>query len=65
MSILKKLGIALIVIVLVLLVAGWWVMRGSPAQYSVEEVTGDDPVLAEPDPQLVPTVKIARPIGWE
>ena len=65
MSILKKLGIALIVIVLVLLVAGWWVMRGSPAQYSVEEVTGDDPVLAEPDPQLVPTVKVARPIGWE
>lgn len=64
MSILKKIGIGLIIVVLVLAVAAWWVMRGSPAEYTVAEVTGTDPTLAKPDPQTIPTVDVAKPIGW-
>jgi len=64
MAILKKVGIALAVLILVLAAAAWWVLRGDPAEYSVEQVTGDDPLLAEPDPQTIPTVGVATPIGW-
>lgn len=65
MAVLKKVGIALLVLVLVLAVAAWWLLRGDRADYSVEEVAGDDPVLAEPKPQIVPTVKVFTPVGWE
>ncbi len=64
MKILRKILIGLVVIVLLLGVTGWWLLRGVPAQYSVAEVTGTDPKLAEPDPQTIPTVGIARPVGW-
>lgn len=64
MAILKKLAITLLVIVLALAAAAWWVARGVHAKYSVEQVTGDDPLLAEPDPQTVPTVAVFRPVGW-
>ncbi|HSG33060.1 MAG TPA: PQQ-dependent sugar dehydrogenase [Sphingomonadaceae bacterium] len=65
MGIIKKILVGLMAVVLVLAIAGWWLLRGEPAEYSVEEVTGTDPVLAEPDPQTIPTVQIARPVGWE
>ncbi|ANU06737.1 PQQ-dependent sugar dehydrogenase [Paraurantiacibacter namhicola] len=65
MSTLKKIGIGLLVFVLVLAIAIWWLMRGDTAQYSVEAVTGTDPTLAEADAQLLPTVAIAEPVGWQ
>ena len=40
MSILKKLAVALVVVVLVLGVAAWWIIRGNPADYTVAQVTG-------------------------
>ncbi|WP_120076252.1 PQQ-dependent sugar dehydrogenase [Aurantiacibacter odishensis] len=64
MSTFKKILIAILVL---LLIAGgivWYLLQGDPAQYSLEETTGTDPILAEPDPQTVPTVEIASPIGW-
>jgi glucose/arabinose dehydrogenase len=64
MRILKKLAIALVVVVLVLGVAAWWIIRGDPAEYTLAQVTGADPLLAEPDPQTIPTVDVAKPIGW-
>ena len=64
MRILKKIAIGLVVVIVLLAAAGWWVLRGDPAEYSVEQVTGTDPVLAEPDAQMVPTVAVAEPIGW-
>ncbi|AKH43344.1 glucose/arabinose dehydrogenase [Altererythrobacter atlanticus] len=64
MSILKKIGIGLLVVIVLLVGAGWWVLRGDPAEYSVEDVTGTDPLLAEPDPQTIPTVAVAKPVGW-
>ncbi|MEO1048672.1 MAG: sorbosone dehydrogenase family protein [Pseudomonadota bacterium] len=64
MGILRKLAIALVVL---LLVAGgglYFLSRGDTADLSVEAVTGTDPTLAEPDPQSVPTVQVAKPVGW-
>jgi len=64
MSKLKKFAIGLAVVIVVLVAAGWWLMRGSPAQYTLAQVTGTDPLLAEPDAQTIPTVQVAEPIGW-
>ena len=64
MRILKKIAIGLVVVILLLVAAGWWVMRGSPAEYTLAQVTGTDPLLAEPDEQTIPTVQVAEPIGW-
>lgn len=65
MRILRNILVGLVALVLILGLAGWWLLRGVPAQYSVEEVTGVEPLLAEADPQTIPTVQIARPVGWE
>ena len=64
MRILKKIAIGLVAVFVVLAVAAWWVLRGDAADYPFEDVTGTDPVLAEPDPQTIPTVRVAEPIGW-
>ena len=65
MSILKKILIALLVILVLLGAALWWVSRGSPAELSVDAVAGTDPTLEEPNPEAVPTVQIAKPVGWD
>jgi len=64
MRILKKIAIGLLVVLLILGVAAWWIIRGDPAEYTVAEVSGTDPKLAEPDPQTIPTVGVVKPIGW-
>ena len=64
MHILKKILIALAILLLLGAALIWWLMQGEPASISLEETTGTDPVLVSPDPQLVPTVEIAEPIGW-
>jgi YD repeat-containing protein len=64
MGALKKIGIALLVLVLVLVAAGWWVLRGDRADFSVAQVSGTDPKLDQPDPQTIPTVDVFTPVGW-
>lgn len=64
MRILKKLGIGLLVVIALLAVAGWWIARGDQAEVNIADVTGTDPTLAEPDPETIPTVGVAKPIGW-
>src|SRR5688500_16999002 len=64
MSFLKKFAIGLLIVVLLLGLAGWWVLRGDPSEYTVAQVTGTDPLLAKPDVQTIPTVSVAEPIGW-
>lgn len=46
------------------LVGAWLYITGGDARYSVEQVTGPVPKLAEPDKRLVPVVKIAKAVGW-
>ena len=64
MGILKKIGIALLVFVLLLAALIFWLTRGDTAELSVAQVTGTDPVLAEPEAESFPTVNIAKPVGW-
>lgn len=64
MAILRKIAIALGIILVLGGGAVWFLTRGDTAELSVEEVTGTDPVLREGDAQTVPTVQIAEPVGW-
>ena len=65
MQILKKILIGLVVVIVILVAAGWWVLRGETADYTVAQVSGTDPRLDQPHPQTIPTVKIAKPVGWK
>ncbi|HTN15008.1 MAG TPA: sorbosone dehydrogenase family protein [Sphingomonadaceae bacterium] len=65
MRILKKILIGLLVLIVALAIAGYFILRGDPAKIPFDQVTGTDPKLAEPDPQTIPTVKIAKPVGWK
>ncbi|MBX7528252.1 PQQ-dependent sugar dehydrogenase [Qipengyuania vesicularis] len=64
MSILKKLGIALLVVIALLAIAFFVVSRGDTATLGVDEVSGTDPTLEDPDAETFPTVAIADPVGW-
>ncbi len=65
MAFLRKLAIALVVFVLVVGAALFFLSRGDTADLSVEAVAGTDPTLQEPEPESFPTVQIAEPVGWE
>lgn len=65
MGILRKLAIALVVLILIVGGFLYLITRGDTADLSVEAATGTDPTLAAPDPQSFPTVKVAKPVGWE
>lgn len=64
MAFLRKIAIALGILVVLAGGAFWFLGRGDTADLSVEEVAGTDPVLQEGDPQTFPTVQIADPVGW-
>ena len=64
MSTFKKILIAILVLLLLAAAVIWWLFQGEPATFTLEETTGTEPTLAAPDPQMVPTVEIAEPIGW-
>ena len=65
MTILRKLLVALAVLLVLLAAFAFWVYRGDSADLSVEDVTGTDPTLSEAKAQMFPTVRIAKPIGWQ
>ena len=65
MSILKKILVSLVVLAVILIAAGWWLTRGNPAELSLDDTSGTDPVLAEPEEETIPTVSVSTPIGWE
>ncbi|WP_193725697.1 PQQ-dependent sugar dehydrogenase [Aurantiacibacter aquimixticola] len=64
MSLLKKILIGIVVLVTLAALVLWWLSRPDPAEYSLADTSGTDPVLAQPDEQLIPTVEIASPVGW-
>ena len=64
MSTKRKLLVALAVFVLVFGGFFYWVWRGTPAQYTLEQLSGKDPVLSEPKEERIPSVAIAESIGW-
>jgi glucose/arabinose dehydrogenase len=64
MAIIRKIAIALGIILVLAGGAFWFLSRGDTADLSINEVAGTDPVLQEGDPQSFPTVQIAEPVGW-
>ena len=64
MSTKRKFLVALAVFLVVFGGFAFWIWRGTPAKYTTEQLSGRDPVLAEPDPEQIPSVSIAEPIGW-
>ncbi len=54
------LGVALLVLALVVA----WIARGNPSERGVEATSGLDPLLVEPDIERVPSVGLAKPVGW-
>ncbi|MDY7096881.1 MAG: PQQ-dependent sugar dehydrogenase [Pseudomonadota bacterium] len=64
MAILRKLAIALVVFLIVGAGLLWFLSRGDTAELSVDEVAGTDPTLEAGNPETVPTVQIAKPVGW-
>lgn len=65
MAIIRKIAIALVVIIVIAGGAFWFLSRGDTADLSVEEVAGTDPVLQQGDAQTFPTVQVAEPVGWK
>ena len=59
-----KILIGILVVVLAIAVAVFFVTRGDTAELTVDEVAGRDPTLQEPEAETIPTVKIAEPVGW-
>jgi glucose/arabinose dehydrogenase len=64
MSTKRKLLVALAVFLLVLGGFVYFIWRGVPAQHTLDELSGKDPVLVEAKEESIPSVSIAKPIGW-
>lgn len=60
----RKLLVALTVFLVVFGILAAWIWRGTPAEHSLDELSGRDPVISKPKPEEIPSVAIARPIGW-
>ncbi|WP_225207103.1 PQQ-dependent sugar dehydrogenase [Novosphingobium huizhouense] len=60
----RKIIIGILAVLVALGLVVVWVLRGSPAQYTLADTTGPRPKLAEPDPQTFPTLGLAKPVGW-
>jgi glucose/arabinose dehydrogenase len=64
MSTKRKLLVALGVFLLVIGGFAFFLLRGTPAQKSLDQLSGRDPQLVEPKVEQFPSIGIARPIGW-
>ncbi len=60
----RKILIWVLVILAVLAAAIFFLTRGDTADLTVDAVTGNDPTFEEPNAEAVPTVNIAKPVGW-
>ena len=65
MSILRKALVAILLLVVVVGGVLWFLMRGSAASLPEADVNGMKPTVAEADAQIVPTIGIAKLVGWK
>jgi glucose/arabinose dehydrogenase len=64
MTRLRKILIALLVLAVIAALGIWWFSRPDVARLPAEAVTGQIPKLSETRAQTIPTVKIAKAVGW-
>ena len=60
----RKILLWVAIVLVALFALGWFLLRGDTAGLSVDEVSGDDPVLEDPEAETIPTINIAKPVGW-
>ena len=61
---LKRILIALGILVVAGAVAWFWISQPDVAQYSEQAVTGREPQLGPPREQSFPTIGVAKAVGW-
>jgi len=61
---LRKSLLALGAVVLVGGAGAAWIIHGNPSQTPIEQLEGLHPKLADPDPETIPSVSLARTVGW-
>jgi len=64
MSTLKKILLALLVFLLLVGLFLWWALRGPEAELTIDETSGTDPILAEPNPENIPTLGVVEVANW-
>ena len=64
MTIRAKVLTSLLVVLIIGLAVAWYVTRGVPALLSVEAVSGTKPKITPARLESIPTVSIAKPVGW-
>lgn len=64
MSLSRKLLVALLVIILLLIGFAAYVLYGNPSDRPIEATMGKDPVLAEPEARTIPSFSLPSPAGW-
>lgn len=65
MSTKRKLLVTLVVVLVVFGGLFFWITRGTPARYTEDQLSGRDLVISDPRPEEIPSVGIAKPIGWK
>ncbi|MET0180829.1 MAG: sorbosone dehydrogenase family protein, partial [Novosphingobium sp.] len=65
MSLTRKILLALLAVLVVAGLALWIVTRPDTADLSLAEVSGPKPTLEDPNPEKIPTIVTADPIGWK
>jgi Glucose/sorbosone dehydrogenases len=63
-SILIKAAVAVLVIILAIVGVVAWAQYSNTSDLPSDATAGLDPQLVDPDPQWIPSVKLADPIGW-
>jgi glucose/arabinose dehydrogenase len=64
MSLRTRLLVLSTIIIVVVGGLAWYVLRGNPAELSVEAVSGTRPQITAPRQEAIPTVRIAKVVGW-
>lgn len=60
----RKLLIALGIVVVIGGAFAFFVIRGTPAEHTADELSGKDPLLVDPKSEWIPSVSLAKTVGW-
>ena len=61
----SRLLLALLVLLVALVGTGWFLVQGDTARLPLEAVSGTKPRITAPREQIVPTIAVLKPVGWQ
>lgn len=65
MSLIKRLLVFFALLIIIAAIIGYFALRPTQATLTSEQVSGTKPVLATPKYEELPSVRIARVVGWQ